>query len=195
MKQYISKQLQESSRLKKDCLNLADDIEKAAKLIINSLKNGGKLLLCGNGGSAADAQHLATEFVNKFRQERKALPAIALTTDTSIITSVSNDSDYSNIFSRQIEALCNKGDALIVFTTSDISKTNKGHSANVKKAIISAKKRGATVIGLLSEKSKLAEKLVDLPIKVPSVDTPRIQEAHITIGHIVCDLAERSLCQ
>jgi D-sedoheptulose 7-phosphate isomerase len=150
-------------------------------------RSGHKLLLCGNGGSAADAQHVAGEFVNRFRIDREALPAIALTTDTSVLTCIGNDSDFERIFSRQVEALANDGDILVGITTS-------GKSKNVLHALQSARTRGATTVALTGSGGKEALKdLCDFCLAVPSADTARIQEAHEFFWHILCGEVERIL--
>lgn len=190
----IAKKLIESGELKINMSkNIAEQVEEVVMMILDCLKKGNKLLLCGNGGSAADAQHIAAEFVNRFKIERQPWPAIALTTDTSIITAISNDAGYEFIFSKQVEAIGGKDDILIVITTSDISFEDSGHSANIAKAIEVAKKRGLKIIGLVSEKSKLILKFLDSVLIVPHSDTPRIQEAHITLLHIICELVEKEL--
>lgn len=187
MKKEIKKQIRESigtkERLQETSL---EDIAEAAQKIINAFKEGHKVLLCGNGGSAADAQHIAAEFVGKFLKERSPLPAIALTTDTSILTSLSNDYDYKLAFSRQIQALGEKGDILIAISTS-------GKSPSVIEAVKAAAKRGIFTIGLTGRDGSKLKDVVGLAIVVPSHETPRIQEAHILIGHILCDMAERAL--
>lgn len=149
----------------------------------NTIKNGGKVLLMGNGGSAADSQHIAAEIVGRFKKERKGLPAIALTTDTSILTSVGNDYGYDYIFARQIEALCRPEDLVIGLTTS-------GNSANVVSAIEAAKTVGATTVGLTGGTGGKLNALCDYNIVVPSDVTARIQEAHIFIGHSLCEILE-----
>jgi D-sedoheptulose 7-phosphate isomerase len=141
------------------------------------------VLLCGNGGSAADAQHLAAELVSRFRIERRALPAIALTTDTSILTAISNDYDYERVFSRQVEALGRPGDILIGISTS-------GNSRNVRAAMLAARSCEMACLGLLGSGGGAILSACDLAIVVPSSDTPRIQEVHIAIGHVLCDLVE-----
>ncbi|MFA7350777.1 MAG: SIS domain-containing protein [Methylotenera sp.] len=149
----------------------------------NTIKNGGKILLMGNGGSAADSQHIAAEIVGRFKKERKGLPAIALTTDTSIITSVGNDYGYDYIFARQIEALCRPEDLVIGLTTS-------GNSANVVSAIVAAKAIGATTVGLTGGTGGKLNALCDYNIVIPSNVTARIQEAHIFVGHSLCEILE-----
>ena len=147
------------------------------------IKRGGKILLCGNGGSAADSQHIAAEIVGRYKKERRGLAAIALTTDTSILTSVGNDYGYDYIFARQIEALCRPEDVVIGITTS-------GNSSNVVKAIIEANAIGATTVGLTGGSGGKLKALCKFNLVMPSFDTPRIQEAHIFVGHSLCDLLE-----
>lgn len=159
--------------------------EMAARLA-ETLSGGGKLLIMGNGGSAADAQHFAAEIVGRFRMERKALPALSLATDSSILTALANDYGFETIFSRQVEALAAPGDAVIGISTS-------GNSPNVAGALRLARERGCTTIALLGRDGGAIRELCDLALVVPSRDTPRIQEGHITIIHIVCDLVERAL--
>jgi D-sedoheptulose 7-phosphate isomerase len=195
MKKIISQQIIESSKtISKINENCLDDIFHASEMIINLYKKNKKLLLCGNGGSAAQAQHIAAEMINKFRFDRDPLPAIALTTDTSNLTSISNDSGFIYTFSKQVEALGNKGDALIVITTSDIStKDSDFHSRNLGLALETAKSKDLKTIGLVSTKTKKALPFLDVAIKIPSMDTPRIQEGHITALHIICDLVEQTI--
>ncbi len=164
----------------------ADDIVAAAELIVETFRSGGKVLLCGNGGSAADCQHIAAEFVGRYKMERNALHAVALTTDTSILTALANDYGGGVIFSRQVEALGVEGDVLLAFSTS-------GTSPNVLKAVESAKKKGMMVIGFTGSKGKKLAGLSDVCIMVDSEDTPRIQEGHITAAHVVCGLVEEEL--
>ena len=147
------------------------------------IKRGGKILLCGNGGSAADSQHIAAEIVGRYKKERRGLAAIALTTDTSILTSVGNDYGYDYIFARQIEALCRPEDVVIGITTS-------GNSSNVVKAMIEANTIGATTVGLTGGSGGQLKELCKFNLVMPSNDTPRIQEAHIFVGHSLCDLLE-----
>jgi D-sedoheptulose 7-phosphate isomerase len=160
-----------------------DDVEQAATMISDAFKANGKLLVFGNGGSAADAQHIAGELINRFLQERKALPAIALTTDGGVLTCIANDSGFENIFARQIEALGTKGDVCLAISTS-------GKSANVVLACEQARKQGVHVIGLLGRDGGSVAALCDLALIVPSDDTQRIQETHNLIGHIICELVE-----
>ncbi|MBI5576097.1 MAG: D-sedoheptulose 7-phosphate isomerase [Deltaproteobacteria bacterium] len=164
---------------------MAREIHDAAQAIAHAFKAGRKILLFGNGGSAADSQHIAAEFMNRFLIERPPLPAIALTTDTSILTSISNDYAFDEIFSKQIKALGKKGDIAIGISTS-------GNSANVLKGFRVAKKLGMVTIALTAEGGKMAS-IADIALAVPSKSTPRIQEAHIAIGHILCDLTDTFL--
>ena len=156
------------------------NIQNCAELIFECFKGGKKLLLCGNGGSAADAQHLAAEFVGRYELERRAFPAIALTTDTSALTALANDYSFEKVFARQVEALANEGDVLIAISTS-------GNSPNVISAVMTARSRGCQTVGLTGKNGKKLASLCDATIIVPSVRTARIQEAHITIGHLWCE--------
>lgn len=160
-------------------------IQRLVLVLAERLRAGHKILLFGNGGSAADAQHLAAEFVNRFTFERPALAAIALTTDTSVLTSIANDRNFTEVFARQIEALGRPGDVAIGLSTS-------GRSINVLKGIEAAKQLGLLTVGFTGEGGKLAE-VVELPFVVPSRSTPRIQEVHITLGHALCELVEQAL--
>ena len=187
MHTIIQQELEESAAVKKTVAeNLADVIAKAAGTIIASYQNGGKLLLCGNGGSAADAQHIAGELVGRFLKERKALSAIALTTDTSILTALANDYSVEKIFARQVEAHGKTGDVLLAISTS-------GNSANIIQAVETAKTSGVKTIGLLGKGGGKMKGKCDIEIIIPSENTQRIQEAHITIGHIICGLVEKEL--
>lgn len=158
---------------------LEADIKKACETAVATLKAGGKILLCGNGGSAADAQHIAAELTGRYKTERGALAGIALTTDTSALTAIGNDYGYEFVFSRQLEALGRKGDLLIAISTS-------GNSGNVVKALELARKIGIKTIGLSGRTGGAMNELCELNLVVPSNDTPRIQEMHIMIGHIIC---------
>ena len=166
--------------------NLSDDIEIAAKICITTLKNNGKIILFGNGGSAADAQHIAAELVGRYIIERHGLAAIALTTDTSILTAIGNDYGYEDIFSRQIEALANPEDVVIGLSTGGTSK-------NVIKGIKLAKNTGCNIIGFSGKDGGKMNSICDVNILVPSNDTPRIQEMHILIGHTLCHLIDYAL--
>jgi D-sedoheptulose 7-phosphate isomerase len=158
-------------------------IDAVAAALIGALRSGHKLLFFGNGGSAADAQHLAAEFVNRFAAEREALPAIALTTDTSILTSIANDYDFARIFSRQVEALGQRGDVALGLSTS-------GGSTNVLEGLRAARARGLVTIGFTGAAGGAIGSHCDHLIAVPSPDTPRIQEVHIIAGHIICQLVD-----
>jgi D-sedoheptulose 7-phosphate isomerase len=160
--------------------SIVDDINKCADLLSETLTSGKKVLICGNGGSAADAQHIAAELVGRYETERQALPAIALTTDTSALTALANDYDFERIFSRQVDALAVEGDCLIAISTS-------GNSPNIIAAVMAARKRGCKVIGMTGANGKKLSGLCDACIVVPSDRTARIQEAHITIAHIWCE--------
>ncbi len=187
--QEIADRIEEHVRVQQEIARTKlGEIEKVADLIIAVLKNGGKVIIFGNGGSAADAQHIAGELVGKFKMERQALPAIALNTNTSIVTALANDYGYETVFRRQIEALGNKKDIVIGISTS-------GNSPSVIEAIKAAKKMGAKTIGLTGGSGGQLAKAADFTITVPSDNTPRIQEAHITIGHIICELIEKALAQ
>jgi D-sedoheptulose 7-phosphate isomerase len=160
------------------------DILKLSELIIDALSNGHKVLWAGNGGSAADCQHLAAELVGRFVRERKGLSSIALTTDSSILTAIGNDYGYESVFSRQVEAIANSGDVVIGITTS-------GNSHNILNAMQVAQKKGCITVGMTGKTGgKMAEMGLNVCIKVPSKITARIQEMHILIGHIVCDIVE-----
>jgi len=180
----INEEIEESIKISKDLMNITSEISKAVELVLKTFKSGCRIFLCGNGGSAADAQHIACELVGKFLKIRDGLPAIALTTDTSVITSISNDFGYDKVFSRQIDTLGKKGDALVAISTS-------GSSKNVLLAVDCAKKRRMNTIALTGCDGGELKKMVDISIVVPSCKTPRIQEAHITIGHILSKIVER----
>ncbi len=165
---------------------LAPGIFRVAEMIGDALHNGKKLLLMGNGGSAADAQHFAAEIVGRFRLERRGLPAIALSTDTSILTAIGNDYGFGAIFRRQIEALAAEGDVVIGISTS-------GASENVFSALSLARQMGCMTIGLLGKDGGTIRDIVDMDLTVPGQDTPRIQEGHILMIHIICDLVEKRL--
>jgi D-sedoheptulose 7-phosphate isomerase len=169
--------------LARDCLPV---IHQASEMIIAALQAGKKLLLCGNGGSAADAQHIAAEFVGRFERERRAYPAIALTADTSALTAIANDYGFEQLFARQVEGLADPGDVLVGISTS-------GHSPNVVAAVTVAHRLGCHTIGLTGAKGQRLAMLCDVAVMVPSTRTCRIQEAHLTIGHIWCELADIAL--
>ena len=186
MQETIAKILKEGADLRLQMAeSMGRDIIDAAQAIAHAFRTGRKLLLFGNGGSAADSQHIAAEFMNRFQIERPPLPAIALTTDTSILTAISNDYAFDEVFSKQIKALGRKGDIAIGISTS-------GNSTNVLKAFRMAKKLGMVTIALTAEGGKIGSN-ADIALAVPSKSTPRIQEAHITVGHILCDLTDTIL--
>jgi D-sedoheptulose 7-phosphate isomerase len=189
MEDHIIKIFKESIRVKEAFVN--ENLSKMVNVIeaiTGTLKAGNKILIFGNGGSAADAQHIAAEFVNRFVIERPPLPAIALTTDTSIITSIGNDYDFSEIFSKQIRAIGQPGDIAWGISTS-------GNSANVLKGLEVAKKMGLTTIAFTGKDGGNIAKVADLSINVSSSVTARIQEVHITAGHAICDLVDIKLFQ
>jgi D-sedoheptulose 7-phosphate isomerase len=161
-------------------------VSSASERIADSLRHGGKLMLCGNGGSAADSQHIAAEFTGRFVHDRRPLPALALSTDTSALTCIANDYSFDEVFARQVQALGRAGDGLLAISTS-------GNSANVVRAVECAKQAGMFVIGLLGRDGGRLAAMCDLPIVVPDQSTARIQEAHIFIGHTLCGLTERAL--
>jgi D-sedoheptulose 7-phosphate isomerase len=163
-----------------------DEIQRAADLAVECLRSGRKLLLCGNGGSAADAQHIAAEMTVKMKQVRSPLAAIALTTNTSLLTAQANDLGFETVFSRQIESLANPGDILVAISTS-------GDSPNILSGVESARSMGIKVIGLTGKGGGKLAPLCDIAIVVPSDDVPRIQEAHIAVGHLICEYAESTL--
>jgi D-sedoheptulose 7-phosphate isomerase len=184
----IKSGLEESAQVKLAMAkNMLGEIERMVTFVLAAYRAGGKVVVFGNGGSAADAQHLVSELVGRFKLERPALPAIALSTNTSILTAIANDYGYDMVFSRQIEALVTEKDVVIGISTS-------GRSPNVIEAIKAAKKKGAKTIVLTGGKAPIKSRQVaDLVLAVPSDSTPRIQESHITIGHIVCELVEKEL--
>jgi len=189
IEEIIKKAFQESSQLKDQFLkDSLGQIVKVVNVITASLKKGNKILLFGNGGSAADAQHLAAEFVNRFLIERPPLPAIALTTDTSIITSIGNDYDFAQIFAKQIRAIGQPGDVAIGMSTS-------GVSPNVLRGLEIAKKMGLVTIGLTGRDGGQIAQAVDYCLNVSSNSVPRIQEVHITLGHVICELVDYKLFQ
>jgi len=187
--EFITSSLQQSARVKEAIASrCVDAIAEAAQLIGDAFQRDHKLLLCGNGGSAADAQHIATEFVIRYTatRERRALPAIALTTDTSILTAGGNDYGFDTIFARQVEALAQPGDMLIAISTS-------GNSENVIRAVETARKKGLKIVTLLGGTGGTMKDRGDINIVVPADETSRIQEGHITVCHILCELVEQIL--
>ncbi len=187
MKEQIISRLRESADLKlKFAKESLDEVQNATEIILKCFKSGGKLLVFGNGGSAADAQHIAAEFVNRFNLNRPALPCIALTTDTSLITSICNDDSFKSLFSRQIEALGKKGDVAIGITTG-------GKSTNVINGLNTARSLELKTIGLIGNDPSKIKNYADCLISIPSDVTARIQELHITVAHIICELIEDSI--
>ena len=165
---------------------LSSIIERMGELCANSLEANGRIYLCGNGGSAADAQHIAAELIGRFVNDRRALPAVALTTDTSALTAISNDYGYDHVFSRQVQGLCAEGDVLIAISTS-------GNSPSILEAVAAAKATGAITLGLTGKLGGELKDSVDCALVVPSSTTARIQEMHILVGHLLCELIEARL--
>ena len=190
MKENIKNQILESAKIKNKIVeDGVEQIEKAAEVFINCIKNGGKIFWCGNGGSAGDAQHLATELMGGMTDhDRKPIPSIALTTDSSFLTAWSNDTDFESIFSRQIQGLGEEGDVLVGISTS-------GNSKNVINALKQAKYKNLKTISLTGKTGGNLDGVGDITIKVPSNDTQRIQESHIMIGQILCSLLELSILE
>jgi D-sedoheptulose 7-phosphate isomerase len=182
----IKGMIEENADVKKLCLKLAPAIEKAADLIEKALKNGNKVILAGNGGSASQATHIAAEFTGRYKLERKALPGISLSADLSAITAIANDYGYDNVFSRQLEGLGNKGDVFIALSTS-------GNSENVIKALNTAGKKKIQTISLIGKGGGRMKGMADIDLIIPSSNTPRIQECHLMILHIICEVVENSL--
>jgi len=180
-----NKILDSSESIKKSIENIPEII-RIIESITKSLKKGNKIILFGNGGSAADAQHIAAELVGRFDYDRKSLPAISLTTDTSVITSIGNDYSFEKIFSRQCESLVNKGDVVVGISTS-------GNSINVKNGLLVSKRKGAKTVGFLGHKGGHIKNIVDIPLIVNSNSTPRIQEVHRTSAHIICEMVEKNI--
>ena len=180
-----NKILDSSESIKKSIENIPEII-RIIESITKSLKKGNKIILFGNGGSAADAQHIAAELVGRFGYDRKSLPAISLTTDTSVITSIGNDYSFEKIFSRQCESLVNKGDVVVGISTS-------GNSINVKNGLLVSKRNGAKTVGFLGHKGGHIKNIVDIPLIVNSNSTPRIQEVHRTSAHIICEMVEKNI--
>lgn len=187
MRSLVEAIFKESAELKLRFLEgHREAIEKLVHVLVGALRSGNKVLFFGNGGSAADAQHLAAEFVNRFSLERPALSALALTTDTSVLTSIANDRDYQEVFARQVEALGRPGDVAIGLSTS-------GRSLSVLKGIEAAKRLGMLTVGFTGSEGEKLIGLVEFAFVVPSCSTPRIQEVHITLGHAICELVEAEL--
>jgi D-sedoheptulose 7-phosphate isomerase len=189
MRHYIATQLNESQQIMADMLAdsaLLSRVEAAANACISAMKNNKKILLAGNGGSAADAQHIAGEFVSRFAFDRPGLPAVALTTDTSILTAIGNDYGYDKIFSRQVQAHAQAGDVLVVYSTS-------GKSSNIISALEIAKSLDVVTIAMTGNRGGPLKVLCDHYLDVPSSDTPKIQEGHAVLGHILCGLVENAI--
>ncbi|TXT65289.1 MAG: Phosphoheptose isomerase [Promethearchaeota archaeon] len=186
MQEEIIAIIEESIRVKDDLKRQAALIEEITQKIVEAYKTQKKVILFGNGGSAADAQHIAAEFVGKFYKNRDSLPALAFHTNTSVVTATANDFGYENVFERQVAAFTQEGDIVVGISTS-------GNSPNVVKGLEKAKSLGAITIGFTGMKENKIEKIADYCLKISSTDTPRIQEGHITAGHIICYLVEKTL--
>lgn len=187
MREKILKSFKDSIAVKQKFVDQhMDIIIEVSRLIADTLNNGSKLLLFGNGGSACDASHIAAEFINRFKRERPAFPAIALNTDMAVITSIANDYEYVTIFERQLKALAQDGDVVIAISTS-------GSSPNVIKAVETAGKKGLKVVALTGAKGDKLASMSDYVFSVPSGDTPRVQETHITLSHVLCEMVEEIL--
>ena len=186
MENEIISILNENIKVKEGIKSLAPQIKRISEEIIKAYRNKKKVILFGNGGSAADAQHIAAEFVGKFYKDRKPLPSLAFHTNTSSVTATANDFGYELIFERQVSAFVEDGDIVIGISTS-------GNSPNVVKGLERAKEKGAITVGMTGQKENKIEKLAHYCLKIPSSDTPRIQEGHITVGHIICYLVEKEL--
>lgn len=187
MRDFIKEEFKSHIEVAKSTLDsLQDSIVLALDMIVNTLKNGNKIMICGNGGSAADSQHFAAELVGRYKKNRIAIPCIALTTDTSILTAVGNDFGFDYVFSRQVEALALSNDLLIAISTS-------GNSINVINAINTAKNKNCKILGLSGCNGGSMRAICDINIVIPSKNTPRIQEMHLLIEHIICDIIENSM--
>ncbi|MAE13325.1 phosphoheptose isomerase [Candidatus Woesearchaeota archaeon] len=183
MKEIIHERIRESIAVKEKLLEQSDVIARIAEMMISSYQKGGKLIIFGNGGSAADAQHIAAELVNKFEKERRSLPAIALHTNTSSVTAQSNDHGFDSVFSRQVEGFCMPGDVVVGISTS-------GNSASIAEGLRVGKEKGGATVLFTGESGGKMHGLADIELNVPSRNTARIQESHITAGHIICGLVE-----
>lgn len=189
MREYIVDQIAQAQKIMEQMVSnddLLGAIEQVANVCIECIRGGGKILLAGNGGSAADAQHIAGEFVSRFAFDRPGLPAIALTVDTSILTAIGNDYGYEKLFSRQIQALGRPGDIFIAYSTS-------GKSPNILAALKEAKGKKITTVGLTGNAKGQMSDLCDYLLQTPSLDTPKIQEGHLVMGHILCGLIEKKM--
>lgn len=186
----IEDRIRESIEVKEKILQdreIVEEIKRVSELVAESLRNGGKILLCGNGGSASDSQHIAAEFIGRFQRERKSLPAISLAENAAVLTAVANDYGYREVFSRAVEGLMQPKDVLVGISTS-------GESENIYQAILKAKEKGGSTVALLGKTGGKIAELAGYNIIVPSNCTARIQESHIMIGHIICEMAEQLLC-
>ena len=186
IEQTIAKTLNESSKTIDGISNLSNEIDKTVNLIINALTKNKKIIIFGNGGSAADAQHIAAEFLGRYKIKRKSIPAIALTSNSSTTTAIANDYDFSDVFSRQCESLVSKDDIVIGISTS-------GNSENVIKGLKTSKKNGGLTIGLLGNNGGKIKNIVDISLVVNATSVPRIQEAHRVIYHIICEIVEEEV--
>jgi len=189
MKSYIKNQIKKSYETKQDIYNndeLLNKIEQVAQMCVELYRGSNKTILAGNGGSAADAQHIAAELVGRYGFDRPSIPSLALTTDTSNLTAIGNDYGYDKVFSRQLEGMGQDGDIFIGISTS-------GNSANIINAFESAKEKNITTVALVGKDGGKMAKLADIALIVPSDSTPRIQESHILIGHILCDIIEKEI--
>lgn len=189
MKKYIKDQIKKSFETKQAIYeneNLINKIEEVSKLCVRLYMGKNKTILAGNGGSAADAQHIAAELVGRYGFDRPSIPSLALTTDTSCLTAIGNDYGYDKVFSRQLEGMGQEGDLFIGISTS-------GNSKNIINAFVSAKEKGITTVALVGRDGGEMAKMADIALVVPSDSTPRIQESHILIGHIICDIIEKEI--
>jgi D-sedoheptulose 7-phosphate isomerase len=187
MKKEIESSLNESIKIRAEILSSSvERVAQIANILVEAFKAGHSLYLMGNGGSAADAQHISGELVGRFKKDRKPLPALALTTDTSVLTAIANDFGYDLCFERQVDAFVKEGDVVFGLSTS-------GNSANIINAVQSAKKKGAITIAFTGKGGGRLKDHVDVCLEIPSTDTARIQECHITIGHILCSIIEKEL--
>lgn len=187
MKQTITNEFQSHLETINNVINhMEDQLADASELAVETLKNGNKILLCGNGGSAADAQHIAAELTGRYKTERRGLPGIALTTDTSALTAIGNDYGYDRVFDRQVESLANKGDLIIGISTS-------GNSGNVISALKVGKELGCKTLGFTGKNGGAMNEICDINLVVPSNNTPRIQEMHILFGHTICQIIDNEL--
>ena len=184
----IEETLERSTKIIADLHDLSDEINKTANLIVTAINKNRKIIIIGNGGSAADAQHIAAEFLGRYKLKRKSIPAIALTSNSSTTTAIANDYDFSDIFSRQCESLVSKGDVVIGISTS-------GNSENVVKGLKTSSKNGGLTIGLLGNKGGKIKNIVDVSLIVKDTSIPRIQEAHRVIYHIICEIVEKELAR